>query len=862
MKKCLSLIVVFALILTTLAMPMTASAYDISLQADAGDVTITFGVPTEPVKPGETFEVVVKATATGDDVTATEAQVEIAYNTSAFTYKSAASLAANAEVNEFDNYVQYLLVNGLVTVGAEEVTLATLTFEVKETADPHGYEFNLDGNGDTYFYFGNGSWYTVAAEAATVTVTENVAIAKVGEVELQEKTYYQTSLTINIVGDGVGEVTLKEGDAEAEIINAEEPIILTTTNDYVLTINIYGNNPKVYNFSLNTATVAAVLETEFEVDIEGYEKDDTFVIPVTITGLGTATADMVSFDVVYDAGLTMVATGTEILQTGNSVVYGNGGTATLTNGNVATLTFTVAQDAEYGKKTIKLANPQMSLENDGIDPSGSNIQVDDQTYTLTVIPSEAFAEITTDLDALTWTNQPVSVEYASDFGAEVKYLKAKDGVEYTTTTQEGLGVIFNDADAAAQPVNVNAEGTYYVVAKIGDVYQLVDEITSEEAKFDATAPVVDASGLDMSAYESSIEDYVITIGDIATDAHGIAKYQASVNGGEFADIVDGKVTIPAGTSVKGTEYVVIKAIDVAGNEATDKVTLYLDGDAPTITDVEITDDKDAAGNKTITATVADATSNATAMIYVGAADLDIEAVEALDNGVAFNGSYATNVPGTYYIVATDAASNKAMASKLAEFDTAAVPAIKVAVVKDATTTPNVFTANVNNGSFTYVKVELATETAAGYNTKMLLDDVEWDGEIDNAEANRGEKTLKVVTTHNNDLSDTATVEYKFTIVSESAMPSVNNDNRFNIIDYGIVSDVVEAGKALPDAETLLGEFTGGIYAGDVDGDFGYDNDDVAELIRSIRAGERPGSYTFKFLNKAVVEDEPGEEPVE
>ncbi len=848
MKKCLSLIVVFALILTTLAMPMTASAYDISLMADNGDISITFGVPAEPVHPGETFDVVVKATATGADVVATEAQVEIAFNNSAFTYAGVEGLADKAEINAFSNYVQYLLVDGRVTVGAEEVTLATLQFTVNENATATAYAFNLDANGDTYFYFGNGSWYTATATPSNVTVEENTAKAMVGAVELQEKTYYQSSLTIDIVGGT--SATIKEGEKEAEAI-VDNQVILSTTADYVLTIKVYGADDVVYNFALNTATVAAVLETELTVDIEGYEKGDSFVIPVTIKGLDNLAADMVSFDVVYDAGLTMVAEGTEITYTGNSVVYGNGGTATLTNGNVATLTFTVADNAEYGIKTIKLANPQMSLANDGIDPSGSNIQVDGKTHTITVIPSDDFAKITTDLGALGWTNQPVTVEYASDYDAEVKYLKAAADAEYDTTTQAGLGVIFNDDAADVQPVNVNAEGTYYVVAKIGNVYQLVAELTSEDAKFDATSPVVDASGLDMNAYASSIAGYVITVGDIATDAHGIAKYQANVNGAGFADIVDGKITIPAGTSVKGTEYVVIKAIDVAGNEATDAVTLYLDGDAPTITDVAITGDKDKDGNKTITATVADATSEVTAMIYVGAAGLDLEAVKALDNGVAFNGSYATKVAGTYYIVATDAARNETMASIDATFDSASVPAIKVAVVKDIETTANVFTAGVNNGSFTYVKVELATETAAGYNTKMFLNDVEWDGEVDNT-ADHGEKILKVVTTHNADLTDTATVEYKFTIVSETAMPSVNNDTRFNIIDYGIVSDVVAAGKALPDEATLLDEFTGGIYAGDVDGDFGYDNDDVAELITSIRAGERPGSYTFKILNKEPI----------
>lgn len=855
MKKCLSLIVVFALILTTLAMPMTASAYDISLMADNGDIAITFDVPEEAVKPGETFDVVVKATATGADVIATEAQVEIAYNTSAFTYKSAEDLAAKAEVNPFASYVQYLLVDGQVTVGAEEVTLATLKFQVNEEANPADYEFKLDPAGDTYFYFGNGSWYTVTAEAETVTVEENTAMAKVGEVELKNKTYYQSSLTIDIVG-GEG-ATLKKDEETAVPYTSGTPIV--ESGSYVLTISVYGADDVVYSFVLKTESVDAVLNTEFTPVDNGYVKGATFEIPVTITGLGTATADMVSFDVVYGAGLTMVADGTDITQKGTSVVYGDGGTGALADGAVATLTFTVADEAAYGDVTITLANPQMSLTNDGIDPSANNIEVDDTIYTVTIVPSTAFGTIdAAQFDELEWSKTSNTVYVTADPAATVQYVKAEEGVTPPTATQTNLKDLYNSGVAA--PVVVDDEATYYVVAKIGSVYQLVGTVNSEQAKVDQTAPIINASSLDMDAYASTLtDDYVITVTGIATDTHDVT-YEASIDGADFAPVVEGKITIPAGTSVNGVEYIEIKAIDVAGNEATDTVKLYLDGDAPAIANIQAAADKDVNGQKPVTANVTDATSTVTAKWYMDQnAELDIAAVEALaGNDLVIGEEGLVTVPaaatGTYYIVATDAAQNKTMDKITVTFDEATVPGIKVAVVKEAATTAGVFKAGTNNGSFTYVKVELE-DTADGYTTVMYLDEAQeaWSGEIDNAEANHGPHTVKVVTTHNSYAADTKTVEYSFTIVSETAMPSVNNDKRFNIIDYGIVSDVVAAGKALPDAEALLGEFTGGIYAGDVDGDFGYDKDDVAELIRSIRAGERPGSYTFKILNKFAVE---------
>ena len=64
MKKFLSLMLTLALIITTLALPITASAADISLQALVEDKTITvFYTPSaSTVHPGEAFTIALTMT--------------------------------------------------------------------------------------------------------------------------------------------------------------------------------------------------------------------------------------------------------------------------------------------------------------------------------------------------------------------------------------------------------------------------------------------------------------------------------------------------------------------------------------------------------------------------------------------------------------------------------------------------------------------------------------------------------------------------------------------------------------------------------------------------------------------------------
>ena len=110
----------------------------------------------------------------------------------------------------------------------------------------------------------------------------------------------------------------------------------------------------------------------------------------------------------------------------------------------------------------------------------------------------------------------------------------------------------------------------------------------------------------------------------------------------------------------------------------------------------------------------------------------------------------------------------------------------------------------------------------------------------------GNYVLTVTTTHGVNAADTESATYKFSIVDESNMPSPNGDKRFNIIDFAMVRQLVELGKALPTAEN---GFSGGIFSGDVTGDLTVNGDDYADIIRSVRAGEKPGAYTFNVFNK-------------
>lgn len=895
MKKFLSLMLTLALIITTLALPITASAADISLQALVEDKTITvsYTPSASTVHPGEAFTIAVKATPS-EDITLDSYVVDINYDGTQFALTNAES----ADLKKFDSdttnaYVRLISEANQAVTAADGLNLVTLNFTVKDTAVPSSYTTCILGD-DTAFTVKNGNtidWFVLGSSIidnkVTTTVAENTYTVKIDENELVPgKTYYKTSgVTVSVTGTGIESVKVNEESLTAGGEGAYTKV-LTEGGEYTVKVKVIGKNEESKSFTLNTETIAAKLITDFAANELGYKKGDNFSVPVKITGLGTsAQAAMVSFKVEAAAGLTLDTTalgaGVTYDAENKTVMYGNtaGETGLGNDALVATLKFNVEDAAVYGVNSVTISDAKLALVKD-IDPTADSIGNEINTQKVVVVPTADFGTLPADITTAVWTNNNYTVAVTpADAAVSVKYLAVGELTSVETTTQSGLKAIYDNAQAvAAATVTVDSENNYVIVARVGDdpaVYQHVGTLTpGTNAWYDKTAPTVDITGIAaVIGVRNSKGGYVFDITGLAkSDARsGLNKIEYSLNGVDYTEFgLDAtSITIPE-QNFSGN--VTFKVTDKAGNTAvSDGFALKLDMDDPTVTGMAV-GAVQADGSKDITANVADVGSGVTGgaitvAVYKGeagsAALSDISAIEALEKvadaalneGVA---TYKTTTAGRYYFVAADAAEHKAFASVDVAFETLSeASGIKVKVYASAADYAAGFKKTDDsaladfggtNGSFRYVAIK-ADAAATGYSNSLTLakDGAEataYTEETPITEA--GNYVLTVTTTHGVNAADTKSATYKFSIVDESNMPSPNGDKRFNIIDFAMVRQLVELGKALPTAEN---GFSGGIFSGDVTGDLTVNGDDYADIIRSVRAGEKPGAYTFNVFNK-------------
>lgn len=895
MKKFLSLMLTLALIITTLALPITASAADISLQALVEDKTITvsYTPSASTVHPGEAFTIAVKATPS-EDITLDSYVVDINYDGTQFALTNAES----ADLKKFDSdttnaYVRLISEANQAVTAADGLNLVTLNFTVKDTAVPSSYTTCILGD-DTAFTVKNGNtidWFVLGSSIidnkVTTTVAENTYTVKIDENELVPgKTYYKTSgVTVSVTGTGIESVKVNEESLTAGGEGAYTKV-LTEGGEYTVKVKVIGKNEESKSFTLNTETIAAKLITDFAANELGYKKGDNFSVPVKITGLGTsAQAAMVSFKVEAAAGLTLDTTalgaGVTYDAENKTVMYGNtaGETGLGNDALVATLKFNVEDAAVYGVNSVTISDAKLALVKD-IDPTADSIGNEINTQKVVVVPTEAFGTLPADITTEAWTNSNYTVVVTpADAEVSVKYLAVGELTSVDTTTQSGLKAIYDNAQAVTgATVAVDSENNYVIIARVGDdpaVYQHVGTLTpGTNAWYDKTAPTVDITGIAaVTGVKNSKGGYVFDITGLAkSDARsGLNKIEYSLNGVDYTEFgLDAtSITIPE-QNFNGN--VTFKVTDKAGNTAvSDGFALKLDMDDPTVTGMAV-GAVQADGSKDITANVADVGSGVTGgaitvAVYKGeagsAALSDISAIEALEKvadaalneGVA---TYKTTTAGRYYFVAADAAEHKAFASVDVAFETLSeASGIKVKVYASAADYAAGFKKTDDsaladfggtNGSFRYVAIK-ADAAATGYSNSLTLakDGAEataYTEETPITEA--GNYVLTVTTTHGVNAADTKSATYKFSIVDESNMPSPNGDKRFNIIDFAMVRQLVELGKALPTAEN---GFSGGIFSGDVTGDLTVNGDDYADIIRSVRAGEKPGAYTFNVFNK-------------
>lgn len=896
MKKFLSLMLTLALIITTLALPITASAADISLQALVEDKTITvsYTPSASTVHPGEAFTIAVKATPS-EDITLDSYVVDINYDGTQFALTN----AETADLKKFDSdttnaYVRLIseTKDQAVTV-ADGLELVTLNFTVKDTAVPSSYTTCILGD-DTAFTVKNANtidWFVLGSSIidnkVTTTVAENTYTVKIDENELVPgKTYYKTSgVTVSVTGTGIESVKVNEESLTAGGEGAYTKV-LTEGGEYTVKVKVIGKNEESKSFTLNTETIAAKLITDFAANELGYKKGDNFSVPVKITGLGTsAQAAMVSFKVEAAAGLTLDTTalgaGVTYDAENKTVMYGNtaGETGLGNDALVATLKFNVEDAAVYGVNSVTISEAKLALVKD-IDPTADSIGNEINTQKVVVVPTADFGTLPADITTAAWTNNNYTVEVTpADAAVSVKYLAVGELTSVDTSSQGGLKAIYDNAQAvAAATVAVDSENNYVIVARVGEdpaVYQHVGTLTpGTNAWYDKTAPTVDIAGIaPVTGVKSSKGGYVFDITGLAkSDARsGLNKIEYSLNGVDYTEFgLDAtSITIPE-QNFNGN--VTFKVTDKASNTAVSAgFALKLDMDDPTVAEMAV-GAVQSDGSKDITANVADAGSGVTGgaitvAVYKGEAASealsDISAIEALEKvadatlneGVA---TYNTTTAGRYYFVAADAAGHKAFASVDVAFETLSeASGIKVKVYDKAADYAAGFKKTDDsaladfggtNGSFRYVAIK-ADAATTGYSNSLTLAKNGAEATAYTEETpiiDAGDYVLTVTTTHGVNEADNKSATYKFSIVNELDMPSPNGDKRFNIIDFAMVRQLVELGKDLPTADN---GFSGGIFSGDVTGDLTVNGDDYADIIRSVRAGEKPGAYTFNVFNK-------------
>lgn len=896
MKKFLSLMLTLALIITTLALPITASAADISLQGVAtGSITVSYTPSASTVHPGETFTIGVKATPSAD-ITLDSYAVDINYDGTQFALTNAESDALKKFDSDTTNaYVRLISeTKDQAVTAADGLELVTLNFTVKDTAVASSYTTCILGD-DTAFNVKNGNtidWFVLGSnitdDKVTTTVAENTYEVKINNAPIAEgKTYYSVEgVTVSVTGTGIESVKVNNEDLTLQDGSYSRKV--TTAGTYEVKVKVIGKNEETKTFILNTDTIAAKLNTSLAAVETGYTRGGTFEVPVKITGLGTsAQAALVSFKVAADTGLTLdTAALTDAGLTYNavdgSILYGdaNGASGLGNDAVVATLKYTVADDATYGVKSVTISQAKLALVKDAINPTADDIGIEVATQKVVVVPTAAFGALPADITTAVWTNDNYTVNVTpADAAVSVKYLAVGELTSVDTNSQNGLKAIYDNAQAVdGATVTVNSENNYVIVARVGDdpaVYQHVGTLTpGTNAWYDKTAPTVDITGIAaVTGVKSSKGGYVFDITGLAkSDARsGLSKIEYSLNGADYTEFgLDAtSITIPA-QNFNGN--VTFKVTDKAGNTAvSDGFALKLDMDDPNVAGMAVGDVK-SDGSKDITANVADVGSGVTdgaitVAVYKGDAASeelsDISAIEALEKagdavlneGVA---TYNTKIAGRYYFVAADAAEHKAFASVDVAFATLSeASGIKVKVYAKATdyvagfkTTADDDLANFEetNGSFRYVAIK-ADAATTGYSNSLTLakDGAEATAYTEEtAITEAGNYVLTVTTTHGVNAADTKSATYKFSIVNELDMPSPNGDKRFNIIDFAMVRQLVELGKPLPTADN---GFSGGIFSGDVTGDLTVNMADYSDIIRSVRAGEKPGAYTFNVFNK-------------
>lgn len=768
MRKFLSLMLAMALIITTLALPVSVSA-----AAGKSDANITVSYTTDlgeatEVHPGDTFNLTVNITS-DKNVTLSAYEIYVAYDKNDYTI-TAASDASYSIVESKWGYTGNLIAMSKNTdtelTAATAVAVATIPVTVASGAtvnEASGFVKPTTGFVDMFVEGGTAEGtkecnfsdselsYTINANTSSITID--------GKAYEPNKLYINANgVTFRVTGTNIESVTYKQTDAETPTditvpVTGKTSAEITTpltAGAYEVSVKLTGVADAVnYTFRVSQEVVSGEIAINFTPKAEGYKAGETFEVPVKISGIGENKKGMASFDLVYDsARLELTTTTAENItiapgEAGKaSVSFGTSSTAasfpTTGDGNFVTLAFSVKSDAEIGKADITISNAQLTVKNDTDDIvyENNSSKITKDSTTVVVVPN-IFA--TVDTSAVTdWTNtsydvtvNPVSAP--ADQAISFKYVLLDGAANYAD--QNALKGAYESEAAKAVTGNMIAIDTdskhYAIISEFNGVYSLVkDLVPGIDIWYDGTAPTINNAELAKNNMDSFAKSKDVTVTDLAIDAGGsngvTYKYLVVTDGTTptaettgWADVTD-KISFTE--SKVGKLY--IMATDKAGNAtvSTADVNIKVDVDDPTLT---TNAGNDTADGTPITISATDITSNVTVKVYYSETDVDASTLtdsnlsktypeEGEEASKTIEKTYYAKGSGFYYISATDEAGNSSDVSKV-QVTRAAVDntsTLSVKVISTSTEVANVFdketeSNTASNGTFGYVGIKVA-----------------------------------------------------------------------------------------------------------------------------------------------------------
>ena len=361
MRKFLSLMLAMALIITTLALPVSVSA-----AAGKSDANITVSYTTDlgeatEVHPGDTFNLTVSITS-DKDVTLSAYEIYVAYDKDDYTI-TAASDASYSIVESKWGYTGNLIAMSKNTdtelTAATAVAVATIPVTVASGAtvnEASGFVKPTTGFVDMFVEGGTAEGtkecnfsdselsYTIKANTSSITID--------GKAYEPNKLYINANgVTFSVTGTNIESVTYKQTDAETPtditvpLIGKTSAEITTplTAGAYEVSVKLTGVADAVkYTFRVSQEVVSGEIAINFIPKAEGYKAGENFEVPVKISGIGENKKGMASFDLVYDsARLELTTTTAENI----TIVPGEAGKASVSFGTITLRSPTIPRSA-------------------------------------------------------------------------------------------------------------------------------------------------------------------------------------------------------------------------------------------------------------------------------------------------------------------------------------------------------------------------------------------------------------------------------------------------------------------------------------------------------------------------------------